>query len=44
VCCSCTGSASTAERYDHQLGDRVVEERLRYLCEVLGLADTSQPE
>ncbi|HEU5037341.1 MAG TPA: hypothetical protein VFT70_10065 [Nocardioides sp.] len=31
------------ERYDHQLGDRVVEERLRYLCDVLEVAEVPQP-
>jgi dienelactone hydrolase len=31
------------ERYDHQLGDRVVEERLAYLRDVLGLEEPPQP-
>jgi dienelactone hydrolase len=36
-------AASTLHaRYDHQLGDRVVEERFQYLCDVLELAARDQ--
>ncbi len=37
-------AASTLHaRYDHQLGDRVVEERFRFACDVLGVAAPGQP-